>query len=128
MKIALPAITIGWRARLERRVGTGTRSGSSAARGLRGVILRLLHRRAPDPFECCSGGWLAAIAGRVDAAIAADAGAASLADSAARRIRVDPAGAAAIGVSRGMSAQAASGDAAGIASEFESVRISVTHS
>ncbi len=38
VKIALPAITSGLRARFERRVGTGTCSGSSAARGQRGVM------------------------------------------------------------------------------------------
>ena len=49
VKIALPAITKGWRTRLERRVGSGTRSGSSAARGLRGAMRLTLpdshHRR-----------------------------------------------------------------------------------
>src|SRR5271163_4907263 len=35
---ALPAITRGWRALLDHFVGMGTRSGSSAARGLRGLI------------------------------------------------------------------------------------------
>ena len=38
VKIALPTTTIGWRARRERRLGIGTRSGSSAARGLRGGL------------------------------------------------------------------------------------------
>ena len=37
VKIALPTITRGLRVRLERRVGTVTCSGSSAARGDRGV-------------------------------------------------------------------------------------------
>src|SRR5664280_1331721 len=36
---ALPTITRGWRVRTERRFGGGTRSGSSAARGLRGGLL-----------------------------------------------------------------------------------------
>lgn len=36
MKIAFPTTTTGWRARCERRLGEGTLSGSSAARGLRG--------------------------------------------------------------------------------------------
>src|SRR5579862_1123218 len=36
--IALPTITRGCRARVERLVGTSTLSGSSTARGLRGVI------------------------------------------------------------------------------------------
>ena len=38
VKIALPIITSGWRARLERRLGPGTRSGSSAARAERGAL------------------------------------------------------------------------------------------
>ena len=37
MKIALPAMTSGWRARREGRFGSGTYSGSNAARGLRGA-------------------------------------------------------------------------------------------
>jgi len=36
--MALPATTSGWRTRAERRLGSGTRSGSSAARGLRGGL------------------------------------------------------------------------------------------
>ena len=36
VKIAFPTTTTGWRARCERRLGEGTLSGSSAARGLRG--------------------------------------------------------------------------------------------
>src|SRR5450830_131783 len=39
VKIALPTITSGCRTRFERRFGDGTRSGSSAARGLRGGLL-----------------------------------------------------------------------------------------
>ncbi|NWG26502.1 MAG: hypothetical protein HXY30_19145 [Pseudorhodoplanes sp.] len=38
MKIALPIITIGWRARADRFGDTAMRSGSSAVRGLRGVM------------------------------------------------------------------------------------------
>src|SRR5437868_6303805 len=37
VKTALPAMTSGWRARAEGRLGSGRRSGSSAARELRGV-------------------------------------------------------------------------------------------
>ena len=37
VKIALPAMTSGWRARRDGRFGSGTYSGSSAARGLRGA-------------------------------------------------------------------------------------------
>jgi hypothetical protein len=48
VNIALPMITSGLRTRLERRVGTGTCSGSSAARGLRGVI-RLSIFGLPNP-------------------------------------------------------------------------------
>src|SRR5215470_12713514 len=36
VKIAFPTITTGWRARREWRLGSGTLSGSRAARGLRG--------------------------------------------------------------------------------------------
>jgi hypothetical protein len=42
VKTALPATTSGCRARRDRRIGVGTRSGSSASRGLRGVIGRKL--------------------------------------------------------------------------------------
>ncbi len=38
VKMALPTMTSGWRALAERRGGWGMRSGSSAARGLRGEI------------------------------------------------------------------------------------------
>jgi hypothetical protein len=38
VKIALPAMTMGWRARREAFAGCGTRSGSRRARGLRGVM------------------------------------------------------------------------------------------
>ena len=37
MKIALPAMTSGWRALRDGRFGSGMYSGSSAARGLRGA-------------------------------------------------------------------------------------------
>src|SRR5258708_39195806 len=40
VKTALPAMTSGCRALFDHLVGIGTRSGSSAARGLRGVIRR----------------------------------------------------------------------------------------
>ena len=53
---ALPAITIGLRARLERRVGIGTFSGCSAARGLRGAIGRGSTTEAPSSGVTCSGG------------------------------------------------------------------------
>src|SRR5690348_5869868 len=52
---ALPAITNGLRTRLERRDGNGTCSGSSAARGLRGVI-RLESIDAPSDEPDCTGG------------------------------------------------------------------------
>jgi hypothetical protein len=45
---AFPAITRGWRALFDQRVGIGTRSGSSAARGLRGAIRRPSLDASPD--------------------------------------------------------------------------------
>ncbi len=53
---ALPAITIGLRARLERRVGIGTSSGCSAARGLRGVIGLVSIDAALSCGADCNGG------------------------------------------------------------------------
>ncbi len=46
VKTALPAITRGCRALFDHLVGIGTRSGSSAARGLRGLIRRGSPSRA----------------------------------------------------------------------------------
>ena len=48
VKTALPAITRGWRALLDHLVGIGTLSGSSAARGLRGVIRLRSRPILPD--------------------------------------------------------------------------------
>ena len=56
MSNALPAITIGLRARRERRVGIGTSSGCSAARGLRGVIGLVSIDAALSSGADCSGG------------------------------------------------------------------------
>jgi hypothetical protein len=65
--MALPMITSGWRALRERRNGASTISGSSAERGLRGVM-RLSSLAvasmdaAPVPFACacrCESGSLA---------------------------------------------------------------------
>ena len=55
---ALPAMTIGLRARLERegRGGIGMSSGCSAARGLRGAIGRGSIGVAPSGRVACSGG------------------------------------------------------------------------
>jgi hypothetical protein len=48
VKTALPAITSGCRALFDHLVGIGTLSGSSAARGLRGVVRRESARILPD--------------------------------------------------------------------------------
>src|ERR1051325_919225 len=49
VKIALPMMTNGLRARFDRRVGTWTCSGSNAARGERGVIRFCSASDAPMP-------------------------------------------------------------------------------
>ena len=54
MKIALPTMTSGLRARLERRVGTVTCSGCRAARGLRGVMRWSI---AAAPWRARLAGW-----------------------------------------------------------------------
>ena len=62
--MALPMTTSGWRALRERRAGASTISGSSAERGLRGVmrfksLAFASMDAAPVPFACacrCAGG------------------------------------------------------------------------
>jgi hypothetical protein len=70
VKIALPIITIGCRARADRFGGTAMRSGSSAVRGLRGVMrmgsscgaVNAAARRVPEGFAAAAalGATLAA--------------------------------------------------------------------
>ena len=71
--MALPMTTSGWRALRERRAGASTISGSSAKRGLRGVM-RLVSLAfasidaAPAPLACacrCARGSLAPAAPEV---------------------------------------------------------------